>query len=59
MDWKFFKTRLAEIQALVDVGVLGPEECPREYGWHWPVLDETRLPEWAKQQYKVYGEVRW
>lgn len=47
------------VKELIGEGILGAEECPNPDYWHWPVLDEERLPEWLKANYETYDEIRW
>lgn len=56
---KDFDESYCEIQDLVDSGVLGPELCPTEYYWHWPVLQPADLPAHLQDMYEGYGEIRW
>jgi hypothetical protein len=47
------------IRQLEEDGVLGREQCPEEYYWHWPVLQPEKLPEALKKNYETYGEIRY
>lgn len=48
-----------EIKALVDQGILGPEECPTQDYWHWHVVKPDQLPAEWKPHADHYNEVRW
>jgi hypothetical protein len=49
---------LGQIRELEASGVLAKECCPEANYWHWLVNEPESLPEWLKDQYIEYGEVR-
>lgn len=49
---------LDTINDLVSAGILGREEMPTPQYWHWPVNDPEKLPDWLKENYELFGEVR-
>jgi hypothetical protein len=50
---------IEQIRELEAKGVLGPEECPTSEFWQWRVLEPEKLPVKFKEQYEMYGEIRW
>jgi hypothetical protein len=50
---------LAQICELADMDVLAPEDCPEPDYWHWRVLKVEQLPDWLKDNYANYGEIRY
>lgn len=52
-------SKIDDIQKLIEEGVLGPEECPTEHFWHWPVLQLRKLPDKLMDNFMTYKEIRW
>jgi hypothetical protein len=47
------------VRPLIEADVVGPEQCPAEHYWSWPVLKPEFLPADLLNNYKAYGEIRW
>lgn len=48
-----------EIRMLEKSGILGPEGCPEQDFWRWPVVKPDELPEKFRWCYNMWNEIRW
>lgn len=50
---------IKEIRELEESRILGPEQCPEQQFWWWPVLKPDELPEKFRDCHNRRGEIHW